>query len=188
MPLTIPVLLFTIGTLFDGVLARTADLHRLELQRQHSQLRLEALQAQTVAARVGESSYPDLIEEFETIAGFRGRATGDGDASAQLAAFVGAVEDHFLQKSGFEEDLPLRFVSVSPGSEHSFPPFLAVEFDLNLKGRFHAIPGFLKRLSAISEEQACSVSVGVLRLSSGPKTWTTGELSITLPLRAYFRE
>lgn len=182
IPLAVPLLLFSLGLVLDGVITRSQDLHRLERQRQHSQLRLEDLQAQAVAAREDARTYQGLLEEFESLVGLQQER---GSASEQLAGFMGAVEAHFLTEPAPQA---LHFVSVSPGSQHRFSPFVAVEFDLNLTGRFYALPRFLKQLSEIAQQQQCTVSVGVLQVQSSQRTAYTGELSITLPLRAYFRE
>lgn len=184
VPFTIPLFLFFLGAFLDGVVARHYDLQRLERQRQHAQFRLEGLQAQSVAARLDQEEYRALVAEFEELVGLQ---QARGDASDQLASLVGAVEQHFLDGGGGPNSA-LSFVSVSPGSQARFSSFVAVEFDLNLTGRFYALPAFLNRLTEIGQERDCTVSVGVLSLSSGAQTASTGELNITLPLRAYFRE
>ena len=70
----------------------------------------------------------------------------------------------------------------------AIPPFLVVNFEMNLEGKYLAMPLFLDSLSRIAREQKCPISVGGIKVSPVEPSSNSGVLDITIPLRAYFVE
>lgn len=165
----------------------------MKAQKVASQSRLVELQAIAVASRIDEKKYADLVVEFADLAGLNldsEYAVSKGEVSAQIARFVEAVTDGLREErfaSGQHSNY-LLFRSVTPGERQVIEPFLSVDFELNLEGRFFALPDFLNLLSEIAAEQRCAVSIGELRVARTDAQHNTGRLTITLPLRAYFLE
>ncbi len=162
---------------------------RLEVQ----QSRLTELRAQAVADRLAQQRYQELVEEFSALTSLESRSgqvgAVRGEASLQVAELIESLQARMADDSYQNGPIrPLRLHSVSAGQYSSFPPFVSVEFQLNLSGSFFSLPAFLVLLSESSQEGACVVSVGMLSVESTPETQRTGQLKITLPIRAYLRE
>jgi len=159
-----------------------------------AQSRLDTLQALSVASRIDSQKYENLVLEFSELTGLpldSEYAVSKGEVSAQVARFVDAVVEglHDEEFAGLvDERAYLLFQSVTPGQRQVVEPFLLVDFELTLKGRFFAVPRFLSLLSRIAADQRCAISIGVLEVARVSELASTGELVVTLPLRAYFLE
>lgn len=192
-PLFWPALLLIFGWTADFLYLQQTDLLRLEARLTQRQQQLGALRARAVASRIEATEYRKLTNEFQSTTGlfasdpFRDPATVRG--TQHVALFIGAVESSLRNQASSDESIRrLQFLGVTPGPMERFSPFVSVEFAINLSGRFSEIPGFLDLLSEIGRRQKFSISVGSLSVRSLPSTDVTGQLSITLPVRAYFRE
>ncbi len=192
-PLLWPAVLLLIGWTADFLYLQQTDLLRLEARLTQRQHQLGTLRARAVAFRIESTEYRNLVAEFQSTTGlfatdpFRDPGTVRG--TRHVAIFIGAVETALRNRSSIGETYGrLHFLGVTPGPMERFSPFVSVEFALNLSGRFSDIPGFLDLLSEIGRRQKFSISVGALSVRSLPSTGVTGQLSISLPVRAYFRE
>lgn len=157
------------------------------------QANLDQLRAVTVAARIEGREYDALLDEFGALTGLRAsdpfRAPSRGEpASIQVAALVRAVQEASLKDVEPDAPAPIVLLSVTPGARQRLGPFSMTEYELNLEGRFHALPAFLDLLTQVGRHQRLAISIGSLRLLSRPDTSRTGMLSITLPVRAYVRD
>ena len=186
-----PALLIVVSWLLGGGYDLYQDSVYVERELAYAKRQLEGLQAQTVAAKIDQKKYLELVQEFaedSRLGGSMEPSPGEAVAT-QLAALIRAIEREVEATSVFSEArTKLSFESVSPGKRESFAPFYFVEFEVNLEGRFFAIPIFLDLLTKISAQQRCKVSVGTLQVTSSDREGRTGRLYITLPIRAYFLE
>lgn len=167
------------------------DSQHIDRELTYAESQLERLQALTVAAKIDQGKYSDLVEQFAANSGLHQslQSTSTEEVATRLAALVSAIEQGIRSAPYFAEaKTRLSFESVSPGERGSFSPFTFVEFEINLEGRFFAIPKLLDLLTRISLQQKCKVSVGTLQVQSLDPTGRSGELSIVLPIRAYFLE
>lgn len=166
---------------------------KLDSRLRASQRTLDQLRAVAVAARIEGRESSTLQEEFATLTGLRASdpfrsPTREEPASIQVAALVRAVQEASSREGGPDDPAPITLLSVTPGTRQQLGPFLMTEFELNLVGRFRAIPAFLDLLTQVGRNRRLAISVGSLKLSSQADTQETGILTITLPVRAYFRE
>lgn len=195
LPILWTVLLLLYGLFSESVLGQVREqretAQRLERDRRH----LESLRATAVAGRMELAEYEALVLEFGALTHLKSsdpfsdpHAVAQG--SAHVASLVRGLQEALTapppdDAQGLE---PLFFLSVSPGQQHRMGPFVAVEFAFNLRGRFRDIPGFLNLLTELGRRRRLAISIGSLRVASTESTPTTGELAITLPVRAYFRD
>lgn len=192
LPITLCLLLLTLSSVQTGLLA---DYQRARQVRRHlesARARLEAVKAQSLTATLEERNYQALIDEFAQVTRLseRARRVSPEEVDTQVAQLVDGVTlgleaDPFASS---EEKAFLVFRSVSPGQRQEFPPYLSVDFEINLEGRFFALPDFLALVRRVAEEQQCTVSIGELHLTSISGAPVPGSLQIKLPLRAYFYE
>lgn len=169
-----------------------------ELNASTKQLRadLDLLQAKVAMAASQRHAYDALIIEFAELTGLQAsdpfrspsrRAQG----SAHVAILISGLQQHFATAS-LDRDDPdyLEFLPVSLKGQERLGPFVITEFALHLRGRYRAIPDFLKELAFIGERYKLVISVGDLRVERGTETSPNGAplLAITLPVRAYFRD
>lgn len=165
----------------------------LKRQLQARQATLDQLRAVAVAARIEGREYDDLLLEFASLTGLRASdpfrdPAAEEPSSIQVAALVRAVQEASWKESDSDSPSPITLLSVTPGARQRLGPFLMTEFELNLEGRFHSLSDFLDLLTQVGRNRRLAISIGSLKLSSQPSTAGTGTLSITLPVRAYFRE
>lgn len=193
LPTALPLLLlcfsFWRAGLYEDYRSSRDVRHRLIA----AESRLQELRGKDVANEFYKREHQKLTVEFAAVTGLGldpETAVTKGEVSAQMARFVDAVirglkEERF---AGADERSYLLFLSVTPGErqDEALAPFLSVDFELNLEGRFFALPEFLGLLSRIAEDQRCAISIGELRLEPLKKAPNTGRLLIRLPLRAYF--
>jgi hypothetical protein len=189
----IPLLLLSVSFWRAGIHSLYLESRMVQRRAVAAQSRLEALQALSVASRIDQKKYDDLVVEFADLTGLRlgtEFAVSKGEVSAQVARFVDAIVEGLREEqfSLAEEPNYLLFRSVAPGQRQALEPFLSVDFEINLEGRFFALPRFLLMLTRIAQEQKCAISIGELQVARASEFGNTGELSITLPLRAYFLE
>lgn len=192
-PILIPLALLCLSFWRAGLYEDYHQAKEIQAQRVASEARLVELQAIDVASRIDEQKYQGLVSDFAEITGLEldsEYAVSKGEVSAQLARFVQAVTLGLRQDRFAPTDRGhyLLFRSVTPGTRHVVEPFLWVDFELNLEGRFFALPAFLSLLSEIAQEQRCTISVGELKVARIDSNQNSGRLYITLPLRAYFLE
>lgn len=187
-PLLLPLLLLAISFWRAGVYDLHLRVRELQAESVVSQQRLDELRALSVAGGVAERNYEELVIEFADLTGLDpgDETPSRGIVTGQVGRLVDAVVNDLQTGEYSTEEHPLYFHSVTPGQRYQFPPFLAVDFELNLEGRFFALPGFLHRLSVITEEQRCAISVGEMVIVSADQAGNTGDLFIVIPLRAYF--
>lgn len=157
------------------------------------QAHLDQLQAVSVAARAEGREYEKLLDEFATLTQLRAsdpfrEPQRELPSSVQVAALVRAVQEASFKETPPDSPPPIILRSVTPGERQSLGPFQMTEFELNLEGRFHALPAFLDLLTQVGQRRRLAVSVGSLSLSHRSDTARTGLLNIKLPIRAYFRE
>jgi hypothetical protein len=158
-----------------------------------AEARLIQLQAIDVASRIDEKKYSGLVSDFAQLTGLElesDSAVTKGEATAQVGRLVDSVIRSLKQEGALSrfQGSYLLFQSVTPGQRQVVGPFLSIDFELNLEGRFFALPEFLVLLSRIAREEQCTISVGELQVSSKVPGGRSGELQIVLPLRAYFLE
>jgi hypothetical protein len=193
LPIFWPLLLLFYAQL-DGGLLSLIEEYRLNLQRlENGRRHLESLKARVVAGRIVASEYETLLDDFATQTNlpasdpFRDpQAATVG--SIQVASLVSGLQ---VALNGPEENqrlLDLEFLPVSLGDQQRIGPFVMVEFALNLRGRYRAVPEFLGLLAQLGQQRRLVLSIGELRVDSTEMTQVNGELAITLPLRAYFRD
>ena len=194
LPLFLPLLLLAFSFWKAGLHTLYVEAQAVERRAVAAQSRLDTLQALSVASRIDSQKYENLVLEFSELTGLpldSEYAVSKGEVSAQVARFVDAVVEglHDEEFAGLvDERAYLLFQSVTPGQRQVVEPFLLVDFELNLKGRFFAVPRFLSLLSRIAADQRCAISIGVLEVARVSELANTGELVVTLPLRAYFLE
>jgi hypothetical protein len=155
---------------------------------------LEGLRAQAVAGALEKREYQALLKDFAALTAlqasdpFRDPYTST-PSSVQVASLVTALQRALSEP--VEEDGPprLEFLSVSSGGQQRLGPFVMTEFGLNLRGRFRAIPGFLRMTAELARHRKLAISIGELRLDNREIDPATGEgLIISLQIRAYFRD
>ena len=191
LPVFLPLLLLCFSFWRAGLYEDYRMSREVRQELLAAESRLEELRAISVASRIDEQKYGSLAVEFASLTSLgldRETAVSKGEVSAQVARFVEAVvaglrEERFALA---DERSYLLFRSVTAGERRELSPFLSVDFELNLEGRFFALPEFLDLLSQIASRQSCAISVGELRLAPLESAPNTGRLLITLPLRAYF--
>ncbi len=193
LPLAWCLLLFLAPLWGSSFHQRWQEESTLRLRLTERQSTLDQLSATSVAARAEGREYESLLKEFTTLTQLKASdpfrdPQQDLPSSVQVAALVRAVQEASHQDVAPGTPLPITLRSVTPGSNQRFGPFLMTEFELNLEGRFHALPAFLDLLTQVGQRRRLVVSVGSLSLSSRSDTERTGILSIKLPIRAYFRE
>ena len=139
-----------------------------------------------------KDDYAVLLSQFSEVTGLKmssEEAVSRGESAGQVARFVEAVTEGLKDESfSSSERAYLEFKSVTPGERQVWEPFFSVDFELNLEGRFFALPDFLKLISVVAQEQQVPISIGELRVSAVSPVSNSGELSIVIPLRAYFLE
>ena len=157
-----------------------------------AQEKLNELQAVSVAARDDEQKYQVLVDDFAELTGLRRgqeNVLSKGEINSQISRLIDAVvEDLRRYEHTQTGERYLVYKGVTPGERVLVEPFVAVNFEMNLEGRFFAVPLFLDSLSRIAKEQKCAVSIGELKVSKLDPNSNTGVLRITIPLRAYFLE
>ena len=193
LPLAWCLLLFLAPLWGPSFLQRWQEASSLRLQLHERQSILDQLGATAVAARAEGREYESLLDEFAILTQLRASdpfrdPQQDLPSSVQVAALVRAVQEASHEDVEPGAPVPITLRSVTPGSKQRFGPFLMTEFELNLEGRFHALPAFLDLLTKVGQRRRLVVSVGSLSLSSRSDTERTGILTIKLPIRAYFRE
>lgn len=193
LPVIWPLLLLLLGFLLDPLLGQLEDHRQTAALLQEGRTRLEGLRAKTVAGRLDTLEYRELVAQFAALTNLQAsdpfrdpgvKALG----TVQVASLIDGLQRALSQPLPPDQPERLEFLSVSPGVQQQISPFVTVEFALNLRGRFRAIPAFLDLLTNIGRSRNLAISVGALRIESTSETPTTGELTITLPVRAYFRE
>lgn len=187
------VLLLLFAPSWPPLQQRRSEHALLDSQLKTKQATLDELRALAVAARIEGRESNALQDEFATLTGLRASdpfrdPAHEEPASIQVAALVRAVQEASSKEVGPDDPAPITLLSVTPGARQQLGPFLMTEFELNLVGRFRAIPAFLDLLTQVGHNRRLAISVGSLKLSSQADTQETGALSITLPVRAYFRE
>lgn len=192
LPIALCLLLLALSFAQAGLLQDYQRARQVHRRLQSARARLEAVKAQSLAATLEERNYQALIEEFAEVTRLseRARRVSKGEVDTQVAQLVDGVT-RGLEEEPFassDEKTFLVFRSVSPGERQEFPPYLSVDFEINLEGRFFALPDFLALISHVAEEQQCTVSIGKLQLTPIPEAPIPGSLQIKLPLRAYFYE
>ena len=191
-PLLLPLFLISFSFWRTGVLERYSELNHLEKRSSAAQLKLDELRAISVAEKIYQKNYEELVLEFSELTGLSldaNFALSKGEVAGSLARFIEAVSEELRgEEYASSRGSYLFLKSVTPGQRQVIEPFLAVDFEMNLEGRFFALPRFFERLSYIAQNQKCSISVGELRVAPIYQDSNTGELAITLPLRVYFLE
>lgn len=194
LPLLWPLALLVLGQLNNGFLQRVRDYRDgrelLESRRRH----LDELRAQAVAGRLEGREYQALLKEFAALTSLQASdpfrdpqaaPLGTGQVASLVNGLQAALAEP-VEEGGAE---PLQFLSVSPGQQQRIGPFIMVEFGLNLRGRFRALPSFLRLMTRLAHHRRLAISIGRLHLDSTYLDPVTGEgLAITLPIRTYFRE
>ena len=191
-PLLLPLVLIFFSFWRTGLLERSTEFNLLQKRSSAAQLKLDELRAISVSEKYLQEKYFELEEEFSKLTGLdpdADIALSKGEVAGSLARFIQAVAEELRgEEYASETGTHLFLRSVTPGQRQVFEPFLAVDFEMNLEGRFFTLPRFLERLSLIAQDQKCSISVGELRVAPIYQDSNTGELAITLPLRVYFLE
>ncbi len=156
--------------------------------------RLEMLRAVMVSGRLEKREYESLLKEFAALTSLQSsdpfRDPNAGTMSSiQVASLITSIQEA-LSSPVEEEDPPrLELISVSPVGQERIGPFVMMEFALNLRGRFRAIPSFLRMTAELARHRKLAISIGELHLDSSEIDPTTGEgLAISLPIRAYFHD
>lgn len=192
LPLLIPVVLLGYSFYNAGVYQQLQEYRGLQKQSTQAEQRLAELQAVSVSHRYDQKKYNDLLKDFADVTGLQlsaEHATSKGESTAQIARFVEAVTQGLRQQRfTHDERAYLVFKSITPGTRQVWEPFFSVDFELNLEGRFFALPDFMALLSVIADEQKVPISIGELRVQASDPWKNSGELSIVVPLRAYFHE
>jgi hypothetical protein len=194
LPILWPLLLLAFAICSDSLLPLLAQRQGTELLLQQRRGRLEKLRAVAVAGRIERQEYDSLVTEFGALTHlpasdpFRDRSVSPS-GSAQLGLLITGLQAGLAELESRPGSLPpLEFLSVSPGQNERIGPFVVLEFDLNLRGRFHAIGQFMQLLDRVGRQHKLMLSVGVLRVESMEETASTGEEAVTVPVRAYLRE
>lgn len=192
LPVLWPLLLLISSAWFGGLQNLVNEGRTLERRLLEDHRRLDQLRARAVAGRIENAEYQELLQEFAVATAlpasdpFRDPKSS-ALSSVHVASLVTAVQKALLEP-GQDDALP-EFLSVIPGRPERVGPFVMMEFGLNLRGRFHSLPAFLRLMGTLARHRRLAVSVGELRLDSRRMDPVTGEgLGITLTLRAYFRE
>jgi hypothetical protein len=192
LPFLIPVILIGLSFWRAGVVQRYSESRLLQKRSAAAQEKLTELQAVSVAANLDVQRYEGLVEDFSQLTGLnRGRenARSKGEINSQISRLIDAVvTDLRRYENSPTGERYLIYKGVTPGDRQVIEPFIAVSFEMNLEGRFFAVPLFLDSLSRIAKEQKCAISVGELNVSKLEQDSNTGVLRITIPLRAYFLE
>lgn len=192
LPISLCLLLLALSFVESGLLQDYRESVQVQRRLRAADERLEQVRGLSVAASLEERNYQALVSEFAELTklGDPEHTISKGEVAAQIAQFVAGVTKG-LQEEPFvlsNEQTQLIFRSVSPGQRQELTPFLSVDFEINLEGRFFALGDFFSLLSRIAQEQQCAVSIGELQLTPVNDTSTPGRLLIKLPLRAYFYE
>lgn len=192
LPFLLPGLLIGFSFWRSGIVQRHFEAQLLQERSAAAQSKLEQLRAADVASTLDARAYESLLDDFSKLTGLDLRAengASKGEVSAQLGRFIDTVVDD-LNRFGYSEtgEPYLIFKSVTPGKRQVIDRILAVDFEMNLEGKYLALPLFLDSLSRIAREQNCPVSVGGIRVMPVEPGSNSGVLKITIPLRAYFLE
>ena len=192
VPFLLPLLLLGYSFFRAGVYDRYRDLQALKRDSLAAEQRFSEVQAVDVSFRYLKDDYAVLLSQFSEVTGLKmssEEAVSRGESAGQVARFVEAVTEGLKDESfSSSERAYLEFKSVTPGERQVWEPFFSVDFELNLEGRFFARPDFLKLISVVAQEQQVPISIGELRVSAVSPVSNSGELSIVIPLRAYFLE
>ena len=192
LPVLLPLLLIGYSFFRAGVYDKYQDLQALRREIRVAEQKVSEMQAVDVSFRYLKEDYSVLLAEFSQVTGLKmesEEAVSRGESASQVARFVEAVTRGLREETfSSDESAYLVFRSVTPGQRQVWEPFFSVDFELNLQGRFFALPAFLKLISVIAEEQRVPISIGELRVSAGSRSANVGELTIVVPLRAYFLE
>ena len=192
VPCLLPLLLLGYSFFRAGVYDRYRDLQALKRDSLAAEQRFSEVQAVDVSFRYLKDDYAVLLSQFSEVTGLKmssEEAVSRGESAGQVARFVEAVTEGLKDESfSSSERAYLEFKSVTPGQRQVWEPFFSVDFELNLEGRFFAHPDFLKLISVVAQEQKVPISIGELRVSAVSPVSNSGELSIVIPLRAYFLE
>ncbi len=192
VPCLLPLLLLGYSFFRAGVYDRYRDLQALKRDSLAAEQRFSEVQAVDVSFRYLKDDYAVLLSQFSEVTGLKmssEEAVSRGESAGQVARFVEAVTEGLKDESfSSSERAYLEFKSVTPGQRQVWEPFFSVDFELNLEGRFFALPDFLKLISVVAQEQKVPISIGELRVSAVSPVSNSGELSIVIPLRAYFLE
>ena len=192
VPFLLPLFLIGYSFFKAGIYDRYQDLQALRRDSREAEQRVSEMQAVDVSFRYLKDDYSILLLEFSEVTRLKmssEEAVTRGESAGQVARFVEAVTQGLRDESfSSSERAYLVFKSVTPGQRQVWEPFFSVDFELNLEGRFFALPAFLKLISVVAQEQRVPISIGELRVSAVNQASNSGELSIVIPLRAYFLE
>lgn len=195
LPALWPVFLLLLGQLNGQLFQRHAEQRQVERELVERRRHLEGLRAKTVAGRLEQRDYQALLKEFAVVTRLQASdpflpPESSALASTQVASLVNALQGELVKMK--ELDVggeTLEFLPVVPGPQQRLGPFTCLEFGLELRGTFRALPDFLRLLSRLSKSRHLAISIGELRLDSRELDPLTGEgLRITLPVRAYVRD
>lgn len=194
LPLLWPLLLLAVGQVNGGLLERLDEHRKTALQMEERRRYLEGLRARSVAGRLDGREYQTLLKEFAALTSlqasdpFRDPQAGTL-GTVQMASLVDELMEALTEPVEAGGPERLEFLSVSPGQQQRVGPFIMAEFGLNLRGRFRALPSFLRLMARLARHRRLAVSIGELRLGSTDLDPLTGEgLAITLLIRTYFRD
>lgn len=192
IPFFIPLLLITASFWRSGVVQKHFEAQALERRSLAAQSKLDQLRAVDVAHNDDNLEYKQMVKDFADLTGLSldpENAPTKGEVSAKIGRLIDAVVADMDRFGRSQPDEPyLVFKGVKPGVSEEIPPFLVVDFEMNLEGKYLAMPLFLDSLSRIAREQRCPISVGGIQVSPVEPGSNTGILNITIPLRAYFVE
>lgn len=192
LPFLIPVALISISFWRSGVVQKYFEAQALQRRSVAAQSKLDQLRAVDVASNLNDREYKEMVKDFADLAGLSldpETAPTKGEVSAKVGRLIDAVVADMDRFGSVQPEEPyLVFKGVQPGVSEAIPPFLVVNFEMNLEGKYLAMPLFLDSLSRIAREQKCPISVGGIRVSPVEPGSNSGVLDITIPLRAYFVE
>jgi hypothetical protein len=192
LPFLIPLILIGVSFWRAGVVQKYTESRLLQQRSVAAQEKLDELQAVSVAANIDDRKYQGLVVDFAELTGLNldpENALSKGEVNSQISRLIDAVvTDLERYENAPTGERYLIYRGVTPGDRQVIEPFLAVDFEMNLEGRFFAVPLFLDSLSRIAKEQKCAISIGELKVSTAEPNSNTGVLLITIPLRAYFLE
>lgn len=184
LPLLLPLVLLGVSFWKAGVISRYYEVRELERKVTIAQARLDE-------ARAVAWEYQGYVNEFADLTGLRLQESEimvtRSEVNAQLADLVDAITKELKsERYTTDEEAYLLLVGVTPGERQLLDPFLWIDFQVHLEGRFFALPQFMDRVSHLAKEKNCSVSIGELKMQPLQQEGGRGDLAITLPLRAYF--
>lgn len=192
LPFLIPIVLISLSFWRAGLVQSYSESQRLQERSAAARHKLDQLQALDVASKINDKEYQGLVYDFAQLTGLsldRENALSKSEINTQVSQLINAVvSDLRRYEYAPTGERYLIYKGVTPGERQLIEPFVAVDFKINLEGRFFALPLFLDALSRIAREQKCAISIGELQVSTIDPNDNTGVLLITIPLRAYFLE